>query len=89
MSFSPNYATEFCSWWDSINPDWQLRIHSQLTIGGGGDWGTMAIPGINGFVNIIGSLLGLREVVKASEWLAMLRDIGWVVVEVRGAVGDG
>lgn len=86
MSLSPNYATEFRTWWESINPQWCLRCSGRLAIDGLGDWSTMAVPGVNGFINIIGGLLGFREVVEVNDWLEMLRDVGWVIVEVREAV---
>ena len=31
-------------------------------------------------------LLGFREVVEANDWLAMMRDVSWVIVEVREVV---
>lgn len=37
-------------------------------------------------MNVIGGLLAYRGAVDVEEWLAMLRDVRWVVVEVRKAV---
>lgn len=45
----------------------------------------MLVPGTNGFLNVIGSLLGLRDVEKDDEeWCRVVCDVRWVMGEVLG-----
>lgn len=46
----------------------------------------MLVPGKNGFILIIGSLLALSTVVGEDDWCRSLYDVRWVLREVLDAV---
>lgn len=45
----------------------------------------MFVPGTNGFLNVIGSLLALRDCEGDSVWSQAMRDVRWVIGEVLEA----
>ncbi|KAF7790017.1 hypothetical protein EIP86_000965 [Pleurotus ostreatoroseus] len=77
------YAKQFKTWWNKINPAWRIREGEFLSRGGSGDWSSMAIGSTNGFLNIIAGLIALREATGVEDWGMMMRDILWVLQEVR------
>ena len=79
---SAKYSTAYRAWWDKLNPSWRTRRDGQLVIEGSGDWATMAVPGTNGFVNVIAGLVALRKTVELQVWTDYVRDVQWVVHEV-------
>ena len=77
------YATQWLKWWARINPSWRADANGHLEIGGTRDWSCMLIPGTNGFLNVLGSLLGLRDIQNDDEeWCGMVRDVRWAMGEV-------
>ncbi|KAI0069703.1 hypothetical protein K474DRAFT_1610046, partial [Panus rudis PR-1116 ss-1] len=80
------YISQWAAWWAHINPEW--REHDEaggFVMGGTGDWDVMAMPGRNGFLNVIGGLCALKDVLDGEAWGAQLRDVRWVVGEVLGS----
>lgn len=45
----------------------------------------MFFPGTNGFLTVLGSLLGLRDVSSEAVWDLWVRDVRWVIGEVLKA----
>ena len=64
MSLSADFASEFCAWWNFLNPKWRVRVDGQPVAGGTGDWSIMAVPGINGFASIVAGCEGLLKTVS-------------------------
>ena len=77
------YATQWRKWWTRINPSWRTDANGRLVIGGTGDWSCMLVPSMNGFLNVLGSLVGLRDIENDNEkWCGVVRDVRWVMSEV-------
>ncbi|GJF00408.1 hypothetical protein PsYK624_166960 [Phanerochaete sordida] len=80
----------FCSawyhWWKSVNPAWRREAGDVLAIEGDGNWSTMFLPGPNRFLNVLGSLLGVRDIERNDEkWICAVRDVRWTVSQVLAA----
>ncbi|GJE97211.1 hypothetical protein PsYK624_134240 [Phanerochaete sordida] len=83
---APTYKARWTAWWSLCNPGWRVRDDDgHPAIGGAGDWSTMLIPGKNGWINIISSLVCLGAVADVEDWARSMLDVQWVVQEVLAA----
>lgn len=73
-------------WWNGINPEWREREDGRPIIGGSGDWAMMIKGGINGFLMVLSSLVGLKDVADIDDWRVALRDVEWVLQHVAVSV---
>ncbi|GJF00764.1 hypothetical protein PsYK624_170650 [Phanerochaete sordida] len=82
----PTYKARWTAWWSLCNPAWRVRDPDEHpVIGGAGDWSTMLIPGKNGWINIISSLVCLGALADVEDWARSMLDVQWVVQEVLAA----
>ncbi|GJF00733.1 hypothetical protein PsYK624_170330 [Phanerochaete sordida] len=88
MTLSPKYASEFPTWWDNLNPQWRHRVDGQLVPGGSGDWSCMVVKGINGLLSVVSGLRGYQKAVDEEQWLVLLRDVRWVLVQLQAAASS-
>ena len=80
------YTDRWTKWWDSCNPEWRTRDGAgHLERGGDGNWSTMAKPGPNGFVLVIGALVGLLIAADVDVWARNMLDVLWVLQEAWAA----
>lgn len=79
------FVEKWYLWWDAINPEWRERRDGQLVTGGSGDWSTMYLPGPNGFLNVLGALVALRDMETPERWSEAMRDVRWVIGQVLAA----
>lgn len=84
------FAKSFIAWWKVINPPWREVDGNYFKPTDGGNWSTMFIPGKNGFLNVIGGLVGLRDCIEESEWEKAVRDVRWTIERTLAAkIGHG
>ena len=72
-----------------MQPEWREEQDGRPVRGGYGGWEDMVRSGRNGFLTVLSSLTGLRDVAEESCWRAALLDVGVVGVahgENRGCV---
>lgn len=80
------FCSQWYAWWKRINPEWREPAGDVLAMRGEGDWSKMFIPGVNGFVNVLGSLLGVRDTERNdAKWASVVRDVRWTVGQVLAA----
>ncbi|GJE90467.1 hypothetical protein PsYK624_066030 [Phanerochaete sordida] len=80
------YKARWTAWWSSCNPAWRVRdADGHPAIGGAGDWSTMLIPGKNGWINILSSLVCLGALADVEDWARSMLDVQWAVQEVLAA----
>ncbi|KAI0069349.1 hypothetical protein K474DRAFT_1681015, partial [Panus rudis PR-1116 ss-1] len=79
------YEEQWTTWWRSINPAWRETVEGHTVIGGDGDWSMMYKPGTNGFLTVIGALVGLKDVTDDERWRATLCDVRWTIGKVLEA----
>ena len=49
----------------------------------------MRVPGKNGFVNVLGALVGLSTVAGVESWARTMLDVKWVITQVlEGSASD-
>lgn len=81
-----SYCEDWYSWWKDINPSWREEDGDVLAPVGDGDWSDMYIPGPNGFLTVLGSILGIRDVLKDDmAWGKIVEDVRWTVSQVLAA----
>ena len=78
------YEQRWWSWWTRINPEWRKDDNGELTRGDG-DWSPFFKSGINAFLSLLASLLGLKDVTKLEAWERALEDVHYVLGEVLRA----
>ena len=77
------FTERWRKWWDVCNPEWRVRNNvGTLEKGGEGDWSSMVKPGPNGFVLVIGALVGLLSAAERDVWVHDMLDVHWVLQEV-------
>lgn len=77
------FPERWTKWWSLCNPEWRVRDASgHPEKGGRGDWSLMLKPGPNGFVLIVGALVGLSIAAEENVWARSMHDVLWVLQEV-------
>ena len=71
-----NISQDFQSWWRTLQPEWRLS-NGNLVLGkGNGDWSTLRISGVNGFLSVMAALFFWRSSLKDNvSWEAALKDV--------------
>lgn len=77
------FAQHWLKWWAHLNPEWRERVGDRVVQGDqSGDWRSMIIPGANGFLSVLSSLV---PIVKGAD-LELARyaagDVAWVIDQV-------
>ena len=78
------YEAKYNEWWKRLQPDWRV-VNGKVDVGlTQGNWESLRLPGLNGFLSIIASLfywgLGLQgEMARHNAWLSAVRDCHLVV----------
>lgn len=84
------FSKSWAAWWKVINPTWREADGNHLKLTDDGNWSTMFVPGKNGFLNVIGGLVALRDCVDATEWEKAVTDVRWAVERTLAAkIGHG
>ncbi|KAK7032063.1 SERTA domain-containing protein 3 [Paramarasmius palmivorus] len=90
-SQGPKFGRQVSDWWDSMMPKWRKKADNGIWIkDGGGDWGPMRCPGLNGFLSVMACLRwwliqesGGSIAEASSSWRAVLDDVCWVMQELK------
>ncbi|KAI1782807.1 hypothetical protein LXA43DRAFT_846143, partial [Ganoderma leucocontextum] len=80
------YVQAWWGWWGRLQPEWRQRNEGGRPCPGGeGPWDALKKPGQNGMLMVLLSLVWWKEIATdatASEWLAAVRDVGWVLAKM-------
>lgn len=79
------FVPQWHEWWKAVNPKWRERKGDRFVQGGEGDWQTMFITGINGFLTVV-ALVGTLITQSDTETVRYaVYDVKWVVTRVLDA----
>ena len=77
-----SYAAQWLDWWVSLNPAWRECTSDHLVQEGSGDWSTMSVVGINGYLSVLAGLASAMAVQDRVRWAFAMRDVAWVIKQV-------
>ncbi|CDO70036.1 hypothetical protein BN946_scf184551.g4 [Trametes cinnabarina] len=78
------YCLSWWKWWAGVQPDWHERnVNGRPVTGGTGDWDALDVPGRNGMLIVLLSLVWWRAAASSetlNDWNMAVMDILYVVV---------
>ncbi|KAI0716930.1 hypothetical protein C8Q76DRAFT_616890, partial [Earliella scabrosa] len=87
MPNEAEYADMWWSWWGGLQPGWRIRGPSgRPCTGGEGPWDELSVPGKNGMLIVLLSLLWWHGIMSETrgDWEAAVRDVVWVLQQMTG-----
>ncbi|KAJ7724196.1 hypothetical protein B0H16DRAFT_1247244, partial [Mycena metata] len=79
MKKPEEFASAWEGWWKAINPEWRVAADGTLKQSGEGEWSTMEVPGVNGFLSVLMCLRWWKEGGVNGDWTACVADVTWVL----------
>ncbi|KAJ7575329.1 hypothetical protein C8J56DRAFT_801757 [Mycena floridula] len=77
------FARKWWLWWIHVNPDWRIKSNEGfLERKGDGDWSSMKISGVNGFLSLLICLrwwIGAASGEKEASWSEAVADMSWAL----------